>query len=132
MVQMKEQNRIPEKELNEMQISNLLDAEFKTLVIRMFKELTGYFNNIKKTKAETKVTLSERKKNLKGTNSGMDEAENQINDLEHKEEKKHLIITARRQKNLKISEDRLRSLWDNFKTTNIWIIGVLKEEEKEQ
>ena len=119
MVQMKEQNRIPEKELNEMQISNLLDAEFKTLVIRMFKELTGYFNNIKKTKAETKVTLSERKKNLKGTNSGMDEAENQINDLEHKEEKKHLIITARRQKNLKISEDRLRSLWDNFKTTNI-------------
>ena len=72
----------------------------------------------------------------------MDEAENQIDDLEHKEtknnqseqeeEKKHLIITARRQKNLKISEDRLRSLWDNFKTTNIWIIGVLKEEEKEQ
>ena len=33
-----------------------------------------------------KVTLSEIKKNLQGTNTGVDEAENQINDLEHKEE----------------------------------------------
>ena len=31
-------------------------------------------------------TLSEIKKNLQGTNSGGDEAKNQINDLEHKEE----------------------------------------------
>ena len=34
-----------------------------------------------------KVTLSEIKKNLQGINSGVDETENQINDLEHKEEK---------------------------------------------
>ena len=34
-----------------------------------------------------KATLSEIKKNLQGTNSGVDEAENQVNDLEHKEEK---------------------------------------------
>ena len=34
-----------------------------------------------------KVTLSEIKKNLQGTNSGVGEAENQINDLGHKEEK---------------------------------------------
>ena len=45
MVQMKEQNRIPEKELNEMQISNLLDAEFKALVIRMLQKLSGYSNS---------------------------------------------------------------------------------------
>ena len=31
-----------------------------------------------------KVTLSEIKKNLQRTNSGGDEAKNQINDLEHK------------------------------------------------
>ena len=30
-----------------------------------------------------KVTLNEKKKNLQETNSGEDEAENQINDLEH-------------------------------------------------
>ena len=51
------------------------------------RELTGYFNSIKKTQAEMKVALSEIKKNLQGTNSGGDEAENQINNLEHKEGK---------------------------------------------
>ena len=43
-----------------------------------------------------KVTLSKIKKNLQGINSGVDKAENQINDLEHKEEKKHLIRTTRK------------------------------------
>ena len=32
-----------------------------------------------------KVILSEIKQNLQGTNSGEDEAENKINNLEHKE-----------------------------------------------
>ena len=91
MTQIKEQNNTPEKELNKMEISNLSDAEFKTLVIRMLRELSEYFNSIKKSQAEMKVTLSEIKKNLQGTNSGGDEAENQINDLEDKEEKKHSI-----------------------------------------
>ena len=79
-----------------MEISNLSDAEFKTLVIRMLKELIGYFNSIKNTQAQMKVTLSEIKKNLQGINSGGDEAENQINDWENKEEKKHPISTARK------------------------------------
>ena len=39
MAQMKEQNKTSEKELNEMQASKLLHAEFKTLVMRMLKEL---------------------------------------------------------------------------------------------
>ena len=34
-----------------------------------------------------KVTLSKIKKNQQGISSGVDEAENQINNLEHKEEK---------------------------------------------
>ena len=41
MAQMKEQNKTPAKELNKMKLSNLSDAEFKTLVIRMLKELIG-------------------------------------------------------------------------------------------
>ena len=36
---MKAQNKTPEKELNKMETSNLLDAEFKILVIRMLNEL---------------------------------------------------------------------------------------------
>ena len=39
MAQMKEQINTPEKELNKLEISDLSDAELRTLVIRMFKEL---------------------------------------------------------------------------------------------
>ena len=85
MAQMKEQIKTPEKELNKMDISNLSDAEFKTLVIRMLKELSEDLSSIKKTQSETKDTLIEIKNNLQGNNSRMDEPENQINDLEHKE-----------------------------------------------
>ena len=48
MAQMKEQNKTTEKELNETEITNLSYAEFKTLVIRMLKELTEYGNKIKR------------------------------------------------------------------------------------
>ena len=57
MAQMKEQNETPEKELNKMGISNLSDAEFKTLVIRMLKELSEDLSSIKKIQSETKDTL---------------------------------------------------------------------------
>ena len=40
MAQLKVQIKTPEKELNEMEISNLSEAEFKTLVIKMLKELS--------------------------------------------------------------------------------------------
>ena len=30
------------------------------------------------------------------------------------------------------NEERLRNLWDNFKRSNIWIIGVPEGEEEEQ
>ena len=48
MAQMKEQIKTPEKELNKMEISNPSDAEFKTLVIRMFKELSEDLSGINK------------------------------------------------------------------------------------
>ena len=87
MAQMKEQIKTPEKELNEMEISNASDAEFKTLVIRMLKELSEDLNSIKKIQSEMNDTLIETKNNLQGNNSRTDEAENQINDLEHREAK---------------------------------------------
>ena len=40
MAQMKEQIKIPEKELSNKEIANLYDEEFKTLVIRMLIKLT--------------------------------------------------------------------------------------------
>ena len=46
MAQMKEQVKIPDKELNNMEINNLSNTEFKTLVIRMLKELSEDVSNI--------------------------------------------------------------------------------------
>ena len=37
VAQMKEQIITPEKDLSEMEIANLSDTEFKTLVIKMFR-----------------------------------------------------------------------------------------------
>ena len=87
MALMKEQIKTPEKELNKMGISNLSDAEFKTLVVRMFKELGEDLSSKKEIQSELKDTLIEIKNSLQGNNSRVDEAENQINDLEHKEAK---------------------------------------------
>ena len=58
---MKEQSKTPEKELNQMEIRNLSDADFKTLVIRMLKELNEDLNSIKNIQSEMKDTLIEIK-----------------------------------------------------------------------
>ena len=84
-----------------MEISNLSDTEFKTLVMRMLKELSEDLSSVKKIQSETKDSLIEIKNNLQGKNSRVDEAENQINDLKHKEAKKQPISTTRRKKNPK-------------------------------
>ena len=64
-----------------------------------------------------KDTLIEIKNNLQGNSSRVDEAKNQINDLEHKT-KKQTIRTRRRKKNKK-NEDSVNSLWNNFECSNI-------------
>ena len=85
---MKEQVKAPEKiQLSKEEIANLSDAEFKTLIIRMIQELTGYFNSIKKTQAAMNFALCEIKKNLQGTNSDGKETRTHINGLEQKEER---------------------------------------------
>ena len=57
MVQMKEQIKTPEKEVNKMETSNLLDAEFKTLVIRMLNEFSKNLKGIKKNQSKIKDAL---------------------------------------------------------------------------
>ena len=86
-----------------MEISNISNAEFKTLAIRMLKEVSEEFSSIKKTQSEWKDTLIEIKNNLQGNNSRVDDAENQINDLEHKEAKNN---HAERQEQKRIQKMR--------------------------
>ena len=97
----------------------------------MLEELIEYGNNMKKTQEEMKVTLSEIKKNIQGTNGGEDEVKNQTNDLEHKEGKR-IQSEQQEEKRIEKHEDRLRNLWDNFKRTNIWITRVTEGEEEEE
>ena len=106
-----------------MGISNLPAAEFQTLLISMLRELTEYGNNIKKSQEEMRVTLSEIKKNLLGTNSGGDEAGIQINELEHKEEKS-VQPEQQEERRIQKNEDRIKCLRDISKCTNIRIIGA--------
>ena len=87
MAQMKKQNNTPEKELNKMETSNLLDAEFKTLVIRMLTELSEDIHSTKKNQTEVNDTLMETKDNLQGINSRVDETKNQISNFKYKEAK---------------------------------------------
>ena len=81
-----------------MEISNLSDAEFKTLVIMMLKELSEDLSNIKKIQSETMATPIETENNLQGNNSRADEPENQINDLNIRKQKP---TRTRRKKNPK-------------------------------
>ena len=116
---MKEQIKAPEKiQLSNEETANLSGAQFKTLVIRMIQELTGYFNSIKKTQAAMKVTLCEIKKNLKGTNSDGKETRTQINGLEQKEER-NIQPEQNEETRIQKNEERLRNIQDIFKHFNI-------------
>ena len=114
MAQMREQIKTPEKKLNKREISNLSDAEFKTLIIRMLKELSEDLNSIKNFQLEMMDTLIKIKNNLQGSNSRVDEAKNQINDLEDRREKTS-NQNKRKKKRVQKIEDSVSSLWDNFK-----------------
>ena len=59
----------------------------------------------------------------------MDEAENQISDFEHKE-KENTQSEQEEEKRIQKNKDSVRSLWDNFKCTNICIMGCWKEKRE--
>ena len=82
-----------------------------------------------KIKEEVKAMQSQIKKNVQGTKSDGKETGTQINSLEQKEE---INIQSEQNEEMRIQKnERLKNLWDNFKHSNIQIIGVLKEEKQE-
>ena len=66
MALMKQQIKTPKIELSDEDITSLLDAEFKTLVIRMLTEMVEYGCKIEE---KVKAILSEIKEKVQGTNS---------------------------------------------------------------
>ena len=77
-----------------------------------------------------KDTLTETKNTLQGINSRADEAEKQINSLENKETE-NTQSEQQKEKRIQKNEDRVRSLWDNFRHNHILIMGVPEGGERE-
>ena len=94
----------------------------------MLTEMIEYGHKINE---EVKAIQNEIKENIQGTNSEGKETRTQINSSEQKEE---INIQHERNEETRIQkyEERLRNLWDNFKCSNMQIIGMPKREEEEQ
>ena len=95
MYQMKEQNKTPEKQLNEVEIGNLPEKEFR-MIVKMIqnlgkrmevkiKKMQEMFNKgleeLKNKQTEMNNTITERKTTLEGGNSRITETEEWISDL---------------------------------------------------
>ena len=129
MAQMKEQIKAPEKiQVSNEEIANLSDAQFKTLVIKMFTELV---ESVQKPDEKMKAMLRETKENVQGTNSDVKETGTQINSVDQKEER-NIQPEKKEETRIQKNEERLRNLQDILKGSNIRIIGVPEGEEKEQ
>ena len=82
---MKQQIKAPEIiQLSSEQIANLLDAQFKTLVIRTLTELVEFG---RKLHEKMKAMLRQTKENVQGTNSDAKETGTQINGVDQMEER---------------------------------------------
>ena len=77
-----------------------------------------------------KDTLIEINNNLHGNNSRVEEADNQINDLEYKEANDNQS-EQQEEKRIQKNEDSISSLWD-FNRYNIHIIEVPREEKEQE
>ena len=84
MFQMKRQGKIPEKQLNEVEMGNFPEKEFKIKIVKMIKILGNRMEKMKEMfiKGELKKKQTEMKNTLEGINSRIIEAEEWINDLE--------------------------------------------------
>ena len=129
MAQMKKQIKTPEKELKRNGDKQSIKCRVQNTIYKDAQELCEDLNSIKKIQSEKKDTLVEIKNHLQGNNSSMDEAKNQINDLEQKEAKNN---HTEQEKRIQKNEDSIKSLWDNYKRFNTRIIGVPLGEEKEE
>ena len=146
MYQMKEQDKTPEKQLNEVEISNLPEKELRIMIVKMIqdlgktmeakiKKMQEMFNKdlekLKNKQTEMNNTITEMKTTLEGINSRITEAEERISDLEDRMVE-FIAAEQNKEKRMKRNEDSIRELWDNIKHNNICIIGVPEGEEKEK
>ena len=94
-IQMKEQTRNTEVQINEEEIGKLPEKEFRIMIVKMIKNLENKMENMQKSinknleelknkHVGTNNTITEIKNTLKGINSRISEAEERISELEDK------------------------------------------------
>ena len=129
MAQVKEQIKAEENiQLSDEKIANISDAPFKTLVIRMLREVAEYGHKIEE---KVKAVQSEIKENVQGTNNDGKETGTQINSLDQKEEI-NIQLEQNEETRIQENEERLRNLQDIFKHSNIRIMGLPGGEQQEE
>ena len=89
MYQMKEQDETPEKQLNEVEIDNLPEKEFRIMIVKMIQDLRKRMEakiekmqekfkkdleELKNKQTEMNNTITEMKNTLEGINSRVTEA----------------------------------------------------------
>ena len=99
MSQMKEQGKILQDQINEEEIGNLPEKEFRVMIVNMIHNLRNrmetwneriqeMFNKdleeLKNKQTEMNNTITEMKNTLEGINNRITEAEEQIRELEDK------------------------------------------------
>ena len=97
MYQMKEEDKTPEKQLNDVEIGNRPEKEFRIMIVKLIqdlgkrmeakiKKMQEMFNKdleeLKNKQREMNNTITEKKTTVEGINSGITEAEEWISDLE--------------------------------------------------
>ena len=116
MAQMTEHFKASEKiQLSEEEIANLLDAQFKTLVIKTLTELVEF---VRKLDENMKPMPRETKENVQGTNSDAKETGTQINGVDQKEER-NIQPEKTEETRIRKNEERLRNLQDILKHSSI-------------
>ena len=94
-------------------------------------QLTELVKYGRKLDEKMKGMPSEINENVQGTSSDGKETGTQINNLEQKEE-----ISTQQEQNeetrIQKNKERLRKLWDNYKCSNIQIIGEPEGEQEQE
>ena len=146
MLQTKEQGKNLQDQINEEEIGNLPEKEFRVVIVKMIQNLRNrmeaqlekiheMFNKdleeLKNKQMVMNNTITEMKNTLEGINSRITEAEEQISDLEDRM-MEFTVVEQNKGRRMKRNEDSFRDLWDNIKCTHIRIIGVPEEEEEKE
>ena len=119
MSQMKGLDKIPEKQLNEVEIGNLSEKAVRIMIMKMIQDgedVRNIYRNVYQRSSKTKEQTNRNEQYTRRNQSRITEAKKWISDLEQNGGS-ICCKTEYRKKKVKRNEDGLRDLWDDIKCT---------------